>query len=81
MKKIELDEDSALVLQQIEEMEEEDFDSLNESLRFGRPYLVHILQNLRHKGLIKVDGPWIVLSSKGKRTTKVIWPKLDYIRY
>jgi predicted transcriptional regulator len=81
MKKIELNQDSALVLQQIEEMGEEDFDSLNESLRFGRPYLTHIITSLRHKGLVKIQGPWITLSSKGRKTTEVIWPKMDYLRY
>jgi predicted transcriptional regulator len=81
MKKIELNEDSALVLQQIEEMGEEDFENLNESLRFGHLYLAHILQNLKHKGLIKVRGRWISLSSKGKKTTELMWPKLDYISY
>jgi predicted transcriptional regulator len=81
MKKLELNEDSALVLQQIEEFGEEDFDYLNESLRFGRPYLAHILQSLQHKGLIKIKGHWITLSSKGRKTTELIWPKLDYIHY
>jgi predicted transcriptional regulator len=81
MKKLELNEDSALVLQQIEETGKEDFDNLNESLRFGRPYLAHILRNLQHKGLIKIKGQWITLSSKGRKTTELIWPKLDYIRY
>jgi len=81
MKKISLDDNSALVLQQIEEMGEDDLDNLNESLRFKRPHLMHIIQNLQHKGLIKTKGPWISLSSKGKKTTEIIWPKLDYLRY
>jgi predicted transcriptional regulator len=81
MKKIELNEDSALVLQQIEEMGEDDFDNLNESLRFGRPYLTHILQSLQHKGLIIIKDRWIFLSSKGKKTTEIICPKLDYLPY
>jgi predicted transcriptional regulator len=81
MKKVELDEDSALVLQVIEESGEEDFDSLNESLRFGRSYLAHVLDNLAHKGLINSHGSWITLSGKGKRTTGLIWPESQYIRY
>jgi predicted transcriptional regulator len=81
MKTVELNEDSALVLQQIEEVGQEDFDNLNESLCFGRPYLAHILQNLKHKGLIKMNGHWISLSSKGKKTTGMIWPETPYIRY
>jgi predicted transcriptional regulator len=81
MKKIELNEDSALVLQQIDEMGEEDFDNLNESMRFGRGYLGHILQNLQHKGLIIIRGDWVSLSSKGRKTTELIWPELPFIRY
>jgi predicted transcriptional regulator len=81
MKTIELNEDSALVLQQIEEMGTEDFDNLNESLRFGRPYLAHVLQNLQHKGLITIKGRWISLSAKGRKTTELIWPETSYIRY
>jgi predicted transcriptional regulator len=81
MKKIELDEDSALVLQQIEEAVEEDIDNLNESLRFGHSYLAHILGSLQNKGLIIINGHWISLSAKGKKTTDFIWPKLDYIHF
>ena len=81
MKKIELDEDSALVLQQIEESGQDDFENLNESLRFGRSYLAHILQNLQHKGLIRVSGHYISLSSKGQKITGLIWPETQYIRY
>jgi predicted transcriptional regulator len=81
MKKIDLNEDSALVLQQIEEIGEDDFENLNESLRFGRGYLAHILQGLQHKGLVKIRGDWISLSSKGRKTAELIWPELPYIRY
>jgi predicted transcriptional regulator len=81
MKTLELNEDSALVLQQIEEAGEEDFENLNESLRFGRNYLAHIIQNLQHKGLITIKGQWIRLSAKGRKTTELIWPKTPYIRY
>jgi predicted transcriptional regulator len=81
MKKIDLNEDSALVLQQIEEIGEDDFENLNESLRFGRGYLAHILQCLQHKGLVKIRGDWISLSSKGRKTAELIWPELPYIRY
>jgi len=81
MKKIEINEDSAIVLQQIGENELEDFDNLVQSLRFGRSYTGHILQNLHHKGLVKIKGHWISLSSKGRKTTRLIWPKTPYIRY
>jgi predicted transcriptional regulator len=81
MKNLSLNEDSALVLQTIEESGTEDFDSLNESLRFGGSYLSHVLESLKHKGLIKVQGSWISLSSKGRKTTGLIWPETPYIRY
>jgi predicted methyltransferase len=81
MKKIDLNEDSAILLQQIEENELEDFDNLVESLRFGRPYTWHLLIDLKHKGLIKIQNQWISLSSKGKKTTEIMWPELPYIRY
>jgi hypothetical protein len=81
MKNIELNTDSALILQQIEDNELEDFDNLVESLRFGRPYTWHLLLDLKHKGLIKIQNQWISLSSKGRKTTDMIWPNIDYIRY
>jgi predicted transcriptional regulator len=79
--KLDLNEDSALVLQQIEEAGEEDIDNLNESLRFGRGRLTHILKNLQHKGLINIRGEWITLSAKGRKVSRLIWPELKYIRY
>jgi predicted methyltransferase len=81
MKNIELNEDSVLILQQIEENELEDFDNLVESLRFGKPYTWHLLLDLKHKGLIKIQNQWISLSSKGRKTTDMIWPNIGYIRY
>lgn len=81
MKTIDLDEDQAVVLQQINDAEREDFAELAEELRFGRAYLAHILENLRHKGLIITKGPWIALSSKGKKAVKTLWPETPYIHY
>ena len=81
MRNLELNEDSALVLQLIEESGEEDFESLAESLHFDRGYLRHVVQNLRHKGLLKIQGSWISLSAKGRKTTGLIWPETPYIRY
>lgn len=80
MKKVELNKDSAMVLQQIEEDELEDFESLNESLRFGRSYTLHILQNLQHKGLIIMQDSWISLSSKGKKTITTYVPHFNKVR-
>jgi predicted transcriptional regulator len=81
MKSFELNEDQALVLQQIEENDKEDFNNLAESLHFGHGYLMHIIQNLKHKGLIVVHGSWLSLSTKGKKITKLVWPELPYMRY
>lgn len=81
MKKYEINADSALLLQQIEENGEEDFDNLAESLRFGRQYTWHLLINLKHKGLIKIKGPWISLSAKGKKVLGLAWPEIPYINY
>lgn len=80
MKKIELPEDYAIVLQQVKEMGEEDFTSLAESLRISRPRLLHIVKNLQHKGLILVSrstysDAWIRLSTKGQRLMDFMWPE------
>ncbi|HKU18942.1 MAG TPA: hypothetical protein VJP80_06775 [Candidatus Saccharimonadales bacterium] len=80
MKHIELPQDYAIVLQQVQEMGEEDFTALAESLRFSRPRLSHILENLQHKGLILIrrtrySGAWIRLSGKGQRLLRTLWPE------
>ena len=80
MRSVELPEDYALVLQQIEEDGEDDFSELAESLSLDRGRLTHIIQALRNKGLIKVSrdlqqGAWIRLSSKGKRFVAYVWPE------
>jgi DNA-binding MarR family transcriptional regulator len=80
MKKIELPEDYAIVLQQVKEMGEEDLVSLAESLRISRPRLMHIVKNLQHKGLILVrtssySEAWIRLSAKGQRLMNFMWPE------
>ncbi|HSX16870.1 MAG TPA: hypothetical protein VLH86_02095 [Patescibacteria group bacterium] len=79
MHKIELPEDYALVLQQVDENGSEDFSSLAESLRFDRARLAHIVRALRHKGLIVTqqagEDVWIRLSAKGRQLTAYIWPQ------
>ena len=85
MKKIELHEDQALVMQVVSEIGEEDFEDLVETLKFDRPTLLNILQNLQHKGLVILKstsyGIYIRLSSKGKKTMQLLWPEVPYIRY
>jgi DNA-binding MarR family transcriptional regulator len=79
MQKIQLPEDYALVLQQVEENGSEDFSMLAESLRIDRPRLRHILRALQHKGLIVMHAAGedlrIRLSTKGRQLTAYIWPQ------
>ncbi len=74
-----LPEDYALVLQQVEEDGQEDFNNLAESLRFDRKRLSHILEALHHKGLIvmNIDGrdAWIRVSNKGRQLVHYLWPE------
>ncbi|HSW99321.1 MAG TPA: hypothetical protein VLF71_05825 [Candidatus Saccharimonadales bacterium] len=72
MKKITLPEDYMLVLRLIKRAGQEELGNLAESLAFDRARLMHIIQNLRHKGLILVrksgyNTSWVRLSSKGWR--------------
>lgn len=81
MRKIELPEDYAIVLQQVNEMGEEDLTTLTETLRYDRPKLAHILQGLRQKGLIYFSqdtyrDPLVRLSSKGRRLMSYMWPEM-----
>jgi DNA-binding MarR family transcriptional regulator len=71
--------DYALVLQQINEAGEEDLASLSETLRLSRAGLLHIIDALKHKGLISVvsssyGAVWIHLSRKGKKYINQLWP-------
>jgi DNA-binding MarR family transcriptional regulator len=78
MHKIQLPEDYALVLQQVEESGSEDFSILAESLRIERSRLSHIVKALQHKGLIVMHAAGedfrIRLSAKGRQLTAYIWP-------
>ena len=75
MKTAQLPEEYALVLQEVAEVGEEDIAMLEESLRFDHARLMHILQNLRHKGLITFSHNWVRLSSKGRRLLTYLWPE------
>ena len=74
---IELPEDYAIVLQQVDEIGEEDFTALAETLRFDRKRLAHIVQALRNKGLISMTGrgSWIRVSAKGRQLIAYLWPE------
>ncbi|HEX8182159.1 MAG TPA: MarR family winged helix-turn-helix transcriptional regulator [Candidatus Saccharimonadales bacterium] len=82
MQHIELPRDYALVLQTVHENGEEDFANLAETLRFDRQRLAHIIEALRHKGLIYLNrstrsssDAWIRLSAKGRKCMTNIWPE------
>ena len=73
-------EDYALVLQQIQESGQEDLANLSESLRIKRSRLTHIIQALKHKGLVRLtkdyrNDVWVELSGKGRRLVTYLWPE------
>jgi DNA-binding MarR family transcriptional regulator len=73
-------EDYALVLQQIQENGQDDLANLAESLRIRRSRLTHIIDALKHKGLIRMtrdyrNDVWIELSGKGRRLVSYLWPE------
>jgi len=70
--------DYALVLQHIYEAGEEDLSSLSETLRLSRTRLVHILEALKHKGLVSVitssyGSVWFRVSRKGRKYISQLW--------
>lgn len=72
--------DYAMVLQQIQEDGEDDFETLAETLQVDRPRLAHIIDALYHKGLIRMSREssrqaWISVSSKGQRLLTYMWPE------
>jgi predicted transcriptional regulator len=82
MQKIDLQEDQALVLQQVAENGEEDIRSLSRSLRFDRQRIAAILHALHHKGLIYISQsghgePGVSISSRGKRMMIYLWPEAN----
>jgi DNA-binding MarR family transcriptional regulator len=73
-------EDYALVLQQIQENGQDDLANLAESLRIRRSRLTHIIDALKHKGLIRMtrdyrNDVWIELSGNGRRLVSYLWPE------
>jgi len=92
MQHIELPRDYALVLQTVHDSGEEDFANLAETLRFDRQRLAHIVESLRHRGLISFSSSassigrsgndaWIRLSSKGRKIMQTIWPESSGLSY
>jgi len=85
MKLAKFSEDQALLLQVIEEHGEEEVESLAASLRLERSRLFNMLISLQRKGLIRIKstgyGTVASLSRKGRKTTRLLWPDLPYVRY
>jgi DNA-binding MarR family transcriptional regulator len=79
MQTVQLPQDYALVMQQIDENGEEDFTNLSETLQLDRQRLTHVILALRHKGLIQLhtsaNASWIKLSTKGQRLMAYLWPE------
>lgn len=79
MKTINMPEEYALVMQQIDESGQEDFDNLAQTLHIARRRVVHIVSSLQHRGLVQLThqtayGPLIELSRNGKRLMQYLWP-------
>lgn len=75
-----LNRDYLSVLQQIAEDGKDEFITLEETLRYDRKTLKHIIKGLQHKGLITVNyvsnfEVWLTLSNKGKRFLSLMWPE------
>ena len=79
MQAINLPEEYALVLQQIDENGQEDFENLARSLHIARRRVAHIIASLQHKGLVRLTketayGPLVELSRNGKHLMHYLWP-------
>lgn len=79
MKNIDLPNDYAIVIQQIYDCGEEDFNGLAQELNFRQGYLAQIIASLSRKRLIVTKGgPFgilVRLSSRGKRLVRSLWPE------
>ena len=76
---VSLNNEDALVLQQISEMGEDDVVGLERSLGMKRGRVLASIESLRRKGLITVERIsgdwWVQLSTKGKELTHHMWPE------
>lgn len=82
MKTAQLPQEYAIILQEVAETGEEDLIMLEESVNFDHQRLMHILNVLKHKGLIRFSSSqtysdaWISLSGKGRRFVQAMWPDM-----
>lgn len=77
---IDLNNEDAMVLQQISESGEEDVISLSQTLGMRRGRVIASIESLRRKGLIVVQRTagdwWVRVSSKGKQLSHYVWPEM-----
>jgi hypothetical protein len=85
MKLAKFNKDQALIMQVIEEAGEEDVENLLLHLKFDRQQLVNHLISLQRKGIIQIKNTGYStvarLSTKGRKTARLLWPDLPYINY
>lgn len=75
----------ALVLQQVYEDGGDDAAILAAQMGIPRRTAMHVLADLRRKGLMAIDqaygGAWVRLTARGKRLVQQIWPEAQAIVY
>lgn len=69
----------AIVLQQVHEDGEDDTRSLARSLGMSREHTLNVVEHLKRKGLVSIDGGydglWVHLTRKGQRLIRYLWPE------
>lgn len=75
----------ALVLQQVYENGGDDAATLAAQMGMPRRTAMHVLADLRRKGLMAIDqaygDAWVRLTTRGKRLVQRIWPEAQAIVY
>lgn len=82
---INLTTNEALVLQQVYENGGDDAATLAAQMGMPRRTAMHVLADLRRKGLMVIDqaydDAWVRLTTRGKRLVQRIWPEAQAIVY
>ena len=75
----------ALVLQQVYEDDGDEAAILAAQMGMPRRTAMHVLADLRRKGLMAIDqaygDAWVRLTTRGKRLVQRIWPEAQAIVY
>ena len=78
---ISLTTNEALVLQQVYEDGGDEAAMLAVQMGMPRRTAMHVLADLRHKGLMAIDqacgDAWVHLTTRGKRLVQRIWPEVQ----